>query len=186
MLSPISSTRAARRLLSRGLASSPSRVFRANKSTLSVAIRGNGSGLAQSVTTTDPYTINMDTYKSLGGTETAPSPLSTSLASLSGCTQVTGVLVARDQGIKTGKWEVDVRGKLDASVLVKGATEGTGNWDSVEVVVRVETDLGEGEADRERFELFRSETERRCPLSQLFIRSGMKWKNEWVNVSNSA
>ena len=59
MLAPISSARAASRLLlrraSRGLAASgsasPVRVFRANKSTLSVAIRGSGSGLAQSVTT---------------------------------------------------------------------------------------------------------------------------------------
>jgi putative redox protein len=151
-----------------------------------VAIRGTGTGLAQTITTAEPYTINMDTYKSLGGKETAPSPLSYSLASLSGCTQVTGVLVARDHGIKTGRWEVDVKGALDSDVLVKGAKEGHGNWESVEVVVRVETDLGEGQADKDRFEVFRRETERRCPLSQLFIRSGVKWTNEWVNVTTVA
>lgn len=180
MLSPISSTRAASRVLRRGIAAS----FRANKSTLSVGIRGNGTGLAQSVTTADPYTINMDTYKPLGGNETAPSPLSYSLASLSGCNQITGELVARDLGIKTGKWEVEVKGAIDADVLVKG-TEGHGNWDSVEVIIKVETNLGDGEADREKFALFRSETERRCPLSQLYIRSGLGWKNEWKNVSTA-
>ena len=89
--------------------------------------------------------------------------------------------MARDLGIKTGKWDIEVRGQLDTAVLVQGAKEGHGNWDSVEVTVKVETGLKD--ADAAKFELFRDETERRCPLSQLFIRSGVKWKNEWANVS---
>lgn len=162
--------------LSLASASQAARIGSRANSTLSIEVRGSGTGLAQTIAS-PPYTIVTDTYKTLGGTETAPSPLSYSLAGLAGCNQVTGGLVARDLGIKLGKWEVEVKGELDSAVLVKGSKEGHGNWDSVEVKIKVETD-----ADPAKFELFRDETERRCPLSQLFIRSGVAWKNEWVNV----
>jgi putative redox protein len=151
-------------------------------STLPLAIRGTGTGVTQSISA-GPLKIETDTYKALGGNEAAPSPLAYSLASLSGCQQVTGALVANDLGIKLGKWEVEVNGVLDTDVLVKGTQavrEGEGNWEIVDVKVRVETDV-----DEERFRLFQEETERRCPLSQLFIRSGVKWKNEWENRKSS-
>jgi putative redox protein len=145
---------------------------------LSLVVHGTGTGAAQSISA-GPLKIETDTYKALGGNEAAPSPLAYSLASLSGCQQVTGALVARDLGIKLGKWEVEVNGVLDTNVLVKGTQavkEGEGNWEIIDVKVRVETDV-----DEERFRFFQKETERRCTLSQLFIRSGVKWKNEWEN-----
>jgi putative redox protein len=147
-------------------------------STLPLTVRGTGTGVAQRISA-GSFKIETDTYKALGGNETAPSPLVLSLASLSGCQQVTGALVAKDLGIKLGKWEVEVNGVLDTNVLVKGTQaikEGEGNWESIDVKVRVETDV-----DDEKFEIFREETERRCTLSQLFKRSGVKWKNEWQN-----
>lgn len=153
--------------------------YRRANSTLNLAVRGTGIRSAQSISAA-PYTIETDTYKALGGNEAAPSPLALSLASLSGCQQVTGALVAKNLGIKLGKWEVEVKGVLDTDVLVKGTQavrEGEGNWEGIDVKVIVETDV-----DGERFRLFQEETERRCTLSQLFIRSGVEWKNEWENV----
>jgi len=167
------------------LRKAPAHLFRSRRqpfrtaSTLPLAVRGTGTGVSQTITS-GPLTIESDTYKALGGNEAAPSPLAYSLASLSGCQQVTGALVAKDLGIKLGKWEVEVSGLLDTDMLVKGTQakrEGEGNWENVDVRVKVETD-----ADEKVFKVFRAETERRCPLSQLFIRSGVKWKNEWVNV----
>lgn len=149
--------------------------IRAN-STLAISIHGTGTGLAQRIAA-PPHTFTTDTYTSLGGADSAPSPLAISLGSLSGCNQITGELVARDLGVKTGKWEVEVNGELDIGVLVKGE-KGHGNWDAVVLKVKVETN-----ADNAQFELLRNETERRCPLSQLFKRSGVKWSNEWVNVT---
>lgn len=153
--------------------------FRRANSTLNLTVRGTGTKSAQSISAA-PYTIETDTYKALGGNEAAPSPLTLSLASLSGCQQVTGALIAKNLGIKLGKWEVEVEGVLDTNVLVKGTQavrEGEGNWEVIDVKVRVETDV-----DGEKFKLFQEETERRCTLSQLFIRSGVEWKNEWENV----
>jgi putative redox protein len=148
-------------------------------SILPLSVRGTGTGAAQSISA-GPFKIESDTYKALGGNEAAPSPLVYSLASLGGCQQVTGALVAKDLGIKLGKWEVEVIGLLDTDILVKGThavREGEGNWENIDVKVRVETDVSE-----EKFRFFQEETERRCPLSQLFIRSGVKWNIEWENV----
>lgn len=148
--------------------------IRAN-STVAISINGTGTGMTQQIAA-PPHTFKTDTYTSIGGTDSAPSPLATTLGALSGCNQITGELVAKDLGIKTGKWEFEVNGELDISVLVKGE-KGHGNWDAVVLKAKVETN-----ADDAQFELLRSETERRCPLSQLFKRSGVKWTNEWVNV----
>jgi hypothetical protein len=65
---------------------------------------------------------------------------------------------------------------LDTDVLVK-ETQREENWEMVDVKVLVETD-GEEAA----FRVFQEEMKRRYPLSQLLIRSGVKWKNQWVNV----
>jgi hypothetical protein len=71
---------------------------------------------------------------------------------------------------------VEVNAVLDTNVLVKGMQvlrEGEGNWELIDVKGRVGTDV-----DEERFKFFQEETERRRTLSQLFINSGVKWKNE--------
>ncbi|KAH8807433.1 OsmC/Ohr family [Xylogone sp. PMI_703] len=139
-------------------------------------ISGNGSGVAQSIAVSgSPHTITVDAYPSFGGQDAAPSPLAYNLASLSACTQVTGSLVAKELGIKLGQWKVDVKGLLDTSVLVDGK-EGNANWDSVELKVRVQTD-----AEDEAFKRFGSETDRRCPITQLFKRSGAQVRTQWVN-----
>lgn len=68
------------------------------------------------------------------------------------------------------------RGILDPKVLTKG-DEGNSNWDRIELTVSVQTD----QRDDAAFRKFASETERRCPITQLFKRSGVDWKSEWVN-----
>jgi uncharacterized OsmC-like protein len=112
----------------------------------------------------------------LGGSDSALSPVVYSLASLSACNQVTGHVVARDHGIKLGEWKVDVEAKLPTKTLVNGE-EGNPNWESVRLRVRVWTDVGEeGE-----FRRFVAEAERRCPITALLKRSGLRYESEWVN-----
>ncbi|RFU25129.1 hypothetical protein B7463_g11209, partial [Scytalidium lignicola] len=139
-------------------------------------VSSTGSGVSQSIAVAgSPHTINVDAYPSFGGKDAAPSPLAYNLSSLSSCTQVTGSLVAKELGIKLGEWKVDVKGILDTAVLVEGK-EGNANWDSIDLKFRVQTD-----AKDDLFAKFGSETERRCPITQLFKRSGAQVKSEWVN-----
>ena len=144
---------------------------------LPVAVSGTGTGTLQKLTIPGkPYTFTSDTYPVLGGGDSAPSPVVYSLASLSSCNQVTGHVVARDHGIKLGEWNVEVEALLPTAVLVQGA-EGNPNWEEVQLKVRVQTDV-KGE---EGFEEFVGEVERRCPITQLFKRSGVKYESVWVN-----
>ena len=142
-------------------------------------ISGTGTGVAQSIAVKgSPHTISVDAYPSFGGQDAAPSPLAYNLSSLSSCTQVTGSLVAKDHGLNLGKWEVSVLGDLDPAVLAKGV-QGNGNWDAITLKVNVQVDT----RDEQVFQRFAAETERRCPITQLFKRSGVKWSSHWVNGS---
>ncbi|KAK0614682.1 OsmC/Ohr family [Immersiella caudata] len=142
---------------------------------LPLRITGHGSGTIQTVSVEGkPYQFTADTYTLLGGKDSAPSPVSYSLASLSSCNQVTGSLVAKDHGITLGKWHVTVKGLLPTAVLVKGE-EGNPNWEGVELEVRVQTDV-EGGSEGEGFRHFVREVERRCPITQLFKLSGVRYE----------
>lgn len=89
---------------------------------------------------------------------------------------MTGSLVAKDLGIQLGRWTFDIVGDLDPSVLVGGA-DGNANFDRVTVRASVETD-----ADDDQFATFVAETGRRCPVTQLFERSGLEFENRWSRV----
>ena len=150
----------------------------ARQSTLPVAISGTGTGVLQHISVPGKtYSFTADTYPILGGEDSAPSPVVYSLAALSACNQVTGAVVAKDHGIKLGQWHVDVEAQLPTKTLVKGE-EGNPNWESVKLKLRVQTDIPEGSAE---FDKFVSEVERRCPITALFKRSGVKYESEWVN-----
>ncbi|KAF5649658.1 hypothetical protein F52700_554 [Fusarium sp. NRRL 52700] len=143
---------------------------------LPVQICTNGSGYIQTISVKDkPYTFSTDAPKVIGGQESHPSPIAYTLASLSSCNQVTGALVAKDQGLKLGKWRVLVEGQLPTAVFV-GGEQGNPNWESVDLEVSVQTS-----ADDAAFQHFVAEVERRCPIAQLFKRSGVTYKSKWVN-----
>ena len=140
-------------------------------------IRGEGTGVAQHVVVPDsPHAFDTDAYPAFGGNDEAPSPLFYALASLSSCNQVTASLVAKDLGIALGKLQFDVHGDLDTAVLVTGA-EGNANFDRVTLRAKIESD-----ATPEQFAQLESETERRCPVSQLFKRSGTELDVEWTQA----
>lgn len=146
-----------------------------NKTTLPFAVRGEGTGVAQTLTVAGDagHVFHADAYPAFGGADSAPSPLFYALGALTSCNQVTGSLVARDLGIALGRWTFDIVGDLDPSVLVGGA-DGNANFDRVTVRATVETD-----ADEDQFATFVAETGRRCPVTQLFERSGLEFDNEW-------
>jgi uncharacterized OsmC-like protein len=139
------------------------------------AVHAEGSGVAQTLTA-GRHVFRSDAYPAFGGEDNAPSPLFYALGALTSCNQVTASLVAKDLGITLGAWTFDIRGDLDTRVLVGGA-DGNANFDRVEVRATVETDAGE-----EQFARLVAETERRCPVSQLFIRSGLEFSNDWTRV----
>jgi putative redox protein len=145
---------------------------RPKESVVPFALHGEGTGVAQELTA-GGHVFTTDAYPAFGGADEAPSPLFYALGSLTSCNQVTAALVAKDLGIQLGKWTFDIQGDLDTAVLVGGA-EGNANFDRVEVRATVETD-----ASDEQFATLIAETARRCPVTQLFQRSGLELVNDW-------
>jgi len=139
------------------------------------AVHGEGTGVAQTLTA-GGHVFRTDAYPAFGGADAAPSPLLYALGALTSCNQVTAALVAKDLGVRLGAWSFDIQGDLDTAVLVGGA-EGNANFDRVEVRASVETD-----ATEEQFATLVSETERRCPVTQLFQRSGVEFVNTWTRA----
>nr|WP_239028659.1 OsmC family protein [Pseudonocardia acidicola] len=142
-------------------------------------MHGEGTGVAQKLTAAGDagHVFHADAYPAFGGADSAPSPLFYALGALTSCNQVTASLVAKDLGIQLGRWTFEVQGDLDTAVLVAGA-EGNANFHRVEVRATVETD-----ADEEQFATLVAETERRCPVSQLFKRSGLEFVNDWSRAA---
>lgn len=145
------------------------------KQTVPFVVDAEGSGVAQRLVVAGDHehVFTADTYPSFGGDDAAPSPLSYLLGALTSCNQVTGSLVASSLGIALGKWSFHIQGDLDPSVIAGGA-EGNANFDRVAVTVTVETDAAD-----DVFETFHAETERRCPVTQMFKRSGLAYTSEW-------
>jgi uncharacterized OsmC-like protein len=145
------------------------------RSTVPFVVHAQGSGVAQTLTAKGDvdHTFHSDTLPAFGGADAAPSPLSYTLGSLAACHQVTGSLVARDLGLRLGEWRVEVQGDLDPSVIAAGA-DGNANFDRVTVRVSLESD-----ATGEQFARLRAETERRCPVTQMFVRSGLAFDSTW-------
>jgi len=137
---------------------------------------GYGTGVHHSVEIKDSdHTIIAEGHPAFGGTDSAPSPLDYVLAGLISCNQVTAQIVALGKNIELGEFNIDLKADLDNSVLVYGA-EGNANFTSIDLEVEVESKLSE-----EEFTEFVSEVERRCPLTQLYVRSGVNVRNNWTN-----
>jgi uncharacterized OsmC-like protein len=145
-------------------------------SVIPFVVRAEGAGVAQQLTTAGgtAHVFQTDAYPAFGGRDAAPSPLFYALGSLTSCNQVTASLVAKSLGIQLGAFSFEVQGDLDTSVLVQGA-EGNANFERVIVRATVETDATDAQ-----FATLVSETERRCPVSQLFKRSGLVFENVWT------
>lgn len=141
-------------------------------------VRAEGTGVAQQLSAVGDagHVFHADAYPAFGGDDAAPSPLFYALGALTSCNQVTGSLVAKSLGISLGRWTFEIQGDLDTAVLV-GGEEGNANFDKVTVTASVETD-----ATEEQFATLVSETARRCPVTQLFVRSGLELVNDWSRV----
>jgi uncharacterized OsmC-like protein len=138
-------------------------------------LHSSGTGVAQTVQVEgSKHTIQVDAAPAFGGKDEYPSPIAYALSALVSCSQVTAQLVAKDWGITLRHFQFDIQADLDTAILVGGATEGNPNFQTVVINAVVATDISD-----ERFEQLRLETERRCPIYQLFSKSGINLVNHW-------
>jgi len=141
-------------------------------------LHGEGNGVAQTIHEDgSPHIIQTDAHPAFGGHDTAPSPLAYALAALTSCTQVTSQIVAKSFSIELGHFDVAVDAKFDPRVLATGA-EGISNFTRLTLDVTIQTT-----ASAELFAAFSTEVERRCPVTQLFRRSGVEVTTHWRAIA---
>jgi putative redox protein len=140
------------------------------------ALLGAGEGVKQTLAIEgSPHSFAAEGHRAFGGTDSAPSPLDFALGALTSCTQVTGQIVASgNPKIALGRWEIAVKANLDGAVLLNGGA-GVSNFRDVDLAVSVETNL-----DDDAFAKFAKEVEHRCPVTQLFRRSGVSVTTHWT------
>jgi putative redox protein len=139
-------------------------------------LQSQGKGVAQTIQQEGSvHTIRVDAAPAFGGKDENPSPIAYALSSLISCSQVTSQLVAKDLGLQLKGFEFDIKAELDTAILVGGALEGNPNFETIEIEAIVDTD-----SSADQFEQLRQETERRCPIFQLFLKSGVKITNRWT------
>lgn len=145
------------------------------------AVSGAGTGVAQTVAVKGAdYVIQTDAYPAFGGKDAHPSPLAYTLASLSSCNQVTSQIVAKELGITIGAVTFDVSADFDPTTMTTGGESPDATFQDLRITAEITTD-----AAADQFDRLRDEVARRCPVSVLFARAGVKITNDWTQVKPS-
>ncbi|TVR67947.1 MAG: OsmC family peroxiredoxin [Spirochaetaceae bacterium] len=106
------------------------------------------------------FTIVVDEPKQLGGTDAGPNPLEYELASLAGCINVTGHLVAREMGLTISDLKMTLSGTLNPARFMGRGEEERAGFKEIAVVLELS-----GVTDAAQLEAWRAAVEERCPVS---------------------
>lgn len=149
-----------------------------NNATIPFALTGTGTGVKQQLQLAgSPHQFTAVGHQNFGGDDSAPSPVDYALGALTSCTQVTAqIIAAQDPSILLGAWTIKLNSNLKSGVLLYGE-EGLAGFADLHLEINVETNL-----DDAQFAIFASETERRCPIAQLFLASGVQFTSNWNNL----
>lgn len=140
----------------------------------------DGVGMAQTIRLKGgKHVIEVDAVPAFGGKDRHPGPLAYALAALTSCSQATAQIVAAQMGLSIKRMQFELASEIDLAGLVGAPVTGRPDFQSVDLQVTVHTDADGSEMDR-----LRSETERRCPVFQLFTRSGVPIRSQWVQQTS--
>jgi uncharacterized OsmC-like protein len=106
------------------------------------------------------FKIIVDEPEVLGGTDDGPNPVEYVLASLAGCLNVVGHIIAKEMGFKLDGIEMELEGDLDPSKFTGKDTQERAGYKEIRVKVKPHTD-----ADEQVLKDWLAAVENRCPVS---------------------
>lgn len=106
-----------------------------------------------------------DEPRSLGGTDTAQSPIELFLTSIAACQAATYRLWAAELGVALDRVTVDVEGDMDLRGYLGLSEDVPPGYSAIRIAVRLE-----GPEPEERYRVLSEEAERRCPLLDALVR----------------
>jgi putative redox protein len=138
------------------------------------SVRGvNEGGTRTLVQVRDFPPVATDEPDTMGGTNTAPSPLETLLVSLVGCDGVIINGVAKAMGFDYSHVALDACGQIDVRGP-KGVRGVRPYFEKIEMVIEVTSPESE-----ERFETLKTNVENRCPVMNLVKDAGVALSVNW-------
>ena len=146
------------------------------------ALSTEGRGMAQTARVRGTrHVIEVDAVPAFGGKDGAPGPLAYALAALTSCSQITAQAAAQQLGIHIERISFELESEIDLALLLGATPQGRPDFQAVDVQVTVHTDAGAEAVAR-----LQAETERRCPVYQLFTRSGVPMRSCWTALPPAA
>jgi uncharacterized OsmC-like protein len=106
------------------------------------------------------FKIILDEPEDLGGTNEGPNPVEYILASLSGCLNVVGHMVAKEMGFNLRGLEFELEGDLNINKATGKNTRDRAGYKEIRVIVKPDTD-----ADQITLDKWLKTIESRCPVS---------------------
>lgn len=106
------------------------------------------------------FTMVVDEPERLGGTNAGPNPLEYELASLAGCINVTGHLVAKEMGLTISDVRMTLSGTLNPARFMGRGEEERAGFKEITVALELQ-----GVTDPAQLEKWRAAVEERCPVS---------------------
>lgn len=146
------------------------------------ALSTEGRGMAQTARVRGTrHVIEVDAVPAFGGHDGAPGPLAYALAALTSCSQITAQATAQQLGIRIDHIAFELESEIDLALLLGAMPQGRPDFQGIDVQVTVHTDAG-----ADAVATLQAETERRCPVFQLFTRSGVPIRSRWTAQPASA
>lgn len=112
------------------------------------------------VETTGGLKITIDEPERLGGGGEGPNPVEYLLASLAGCLNIVGHLVANEMGFKLDDLNFNIKGKLDPAKFKGKSETNRAGYQEIEVIVSAKADV-----DQDTLRKWLDKVENRCPVS---------------------
>ncbi len=135
------------------------------------AVLEKKSGFESEVKMRD-FTITIDEPEKVGGTNKGPNPIEVLLASLVGCLDFTGTIVAKQMGYELEDFILEVEGELDPRGVM-GKPDVPAGLQSVKVVVKEVKGIPE-----EKKSEFLETVQERCPVDNT-LANGVSVDVKW-------
>lgn len=144
-----------------------------DNSLVQMALHGNCPTHARTHVKAGNHEIVIDEPKSRGGTDMAPTPLETLVASLIGCTNVILNKIAARDGVAIDSLKVDAEATFDRRGTALQEEVAT-PFPMIKLAITLSTNAGE-----ERIARLKSDLGRFCPVSKILRQSGTKIEEIW-------
>lgn len=140
---------------------------------MTIKLSGQGTSHSRSETETDGLSVVIDEPIARGGTNEGPSPTATAYAALIGCTNVIGNKCAEKLGVDIGhlRFEMEVDFDRRGVLLIEEV-------DVPFKAIRLEV-MADGSASEADLAAVAKETEKFCPISKLYEKSGTDLTVTW-------